>query len=250
MKDSKTTGHSHFVYFYVPGADNGDELRLSIRSVLQYVDREAAVTVIGDKPDWYTGHWIRCPRIKATRGESFGKQAFRDTHHKIQVAALHPDIPERFCWIMDDTFFLRPTTIDDLSIGRHDAGWKPPPGGGSAWHRLISRTFSVLRAAGYPNLQYGTHLPHVFEKSKLLQMFEEFNFRNNLLLFEILYGNRWRVSDTTHNGFLSRWLNVPSAAQLDGLQEHVLNYLSGVWRPTVAQWLHRKFPDPSPWENS
>lgn len=164
------------------------------------------------------------------------------------MAANNPEIPDSWVWIMDDTYFLRPTTVEDLSIGRHDPWWKSPARGGSEWHRLISRTHTALRTKGYPTLQYGTHLPHVFEKPKLLKMFEEFNFRNNLLLFEILYGNRWRVSDTTYVGFLKRWLTVPNATQLSGMEEHVLNYVSSVWRPTVRDWLRAKFPERSRFE--
>ena len=233
------------MYFYVLGPDNGEELRLSIRSIEKYVHPEAGITVLGEKPDWYTGHFINCPRLRHARGDPTNRTPFRDTHAKIQVATRCPEIPERFVWLMDDTYFLRPTTIDDLSVGRHDPWWKAPVRGGSEWHRLISRTHSALKAKGYPTKQYGTHLPHVFEKPKLLQMFEEFNFRNNLLLFEVLYGNRWYVSDTTYVGFLKRWLTVPNATQLNGMEEHVLNYVSSVWRTTVKNWLHEKFPDRS-----
>ena len=239
--------HSHFLYFYIPGPDNGEELKLSIRSIEKYVDPKAHVTVLGDRPRWYTGHHIHCPSVRHARGDPVNRTPFRDTHAKIMVAARHTEIPERFCWIMDDTYFLRPTTLEDLSIGRDDQWWKPPRGG-SEWHRLISRTHSALKAKGYPTKQYGTHLPHVFEKPKLLQMFEEFNFGNNLLLFEVLYGNRWYVSDTTYVGFLKRWLTVPNATQLNGMEEHVLNYVSSVWRTTMKNWLHEKFPDRSRFE--
>jgi len=238
-----------FVWFYVAASGDGEELKHSIRSVCRHFSGQAEITVIGDKPKWYTGHHIPVARAALQRGDRKTLLPWRDTSQKIQIAADHPEVPNEFCWIMDDVYLLRSVSREDLLVPRYDPWYKTRSH--RDWHKLIRTTFDVLRSKGYGNLQYGTHLPHVFEKAKLLQMFEEFDFRNKLLLFEILYGNRFRENAIHYTGFLKRLLGPQPLHVLNRMHEQhsVLNYTSGVWRATMQQWIRRTFCDPSPHES-
>jgi hypothetical protein len=115
-------------------------------------------------------------------------------------------------------------------------------------------TFGALAANGRGNFQAGTHLPHVFEKTKLQQMFVEYGFPNNLYLFEILYENHWQCGRTPipyggiwqgvqYQQFLRRLLRPLMLRQLNEIDANVLNYQSNVWRPTMRDWLRGRFTE-------
>ena len=46
---------TQFLYLNVIGPDNGEELRLSMASVRKNFTGTPSFTVIGEKPNWYTG---------------------------------------------------------------------------------------------------------------------------------------------------------------------------------------------------
>lgn len=234
---------TQFVWFWVSVPDGGEELKHSMRSVLKHFQGEVKTTVIGDKPSWYTGHHIPCPRIPRNRKERSDTHPFRDTQSKIVVAANHSEIDDQFIWIMDDVYLIRPTTLDDLMQPRFDPWYRENRR--REWHRCISATFTALKQRGYPALQFGTHLPIPFEKEKLLQMFVEFDFPKRMLLFEILYGNRFKEGHIPHPPFLHRLQRPQTVDQLNKAAEvsNVLNYVSSCWRTTMRLWIQSRFPD-------
>lgn len=237
-----------FVWFYVPAPDNGRELFLSMKSVERNFSGSSTFTVIGDKPSWYEGHFIPSPKYKGIR-DAQSRMPFRDTQHKIIVAASHPEIEEEFVWIMDDVYFLKPVTIEDLRIVRYDPWFKQTMS--SVWRQMIRITFAALKRHGKPNFQVGTHLPHVFQKEKLRSVFDLFGFPRNLLLFEILYGNfycdpgavvpyagHWNGVD--YPKFLRRLLKKIPDSKMNEIDASVLNYQSHVWGKQMNEWLEKK----------
>lgn len=238
-----------FLWFYVQGPENGFELRHSIRSVVQNFAGEAKITVIGERPNWYSGHFIDCSRTYKKKRSN--RDPFLDTQRKITVASRHPEIDDEFVWIMDDTYLLRSTTIEDLQVPRYDPWFRVRPG--REWHRLIKATFDALKKQGKPNLQYGTHLPHHIEKRKLVELFEIYQYPKNLLLWEILYGNHYRTDPVPYGGgwngvnyhpFLKRFLKRPrNISELDTAASvsHVLNYQSTVFSQQMMGWLSARF---------
>lgn len=244
-----------FVWLYVHGPDNGFELRHSIRSVIQNFDGEAKVMVIGDKPDWYTGPYIHVDRMRR-RGVP-QRAAFLDTQNKIVIASNHPEIDDEFVWIMDDVYLINRTTTGDLSVPRYDPWYQS---GRTEWHRRISATFQALRSKGRPNMQAGTHLPHVFRKQKLVECFREYDYPRHLYLFEILYFNHYNdtaipygenLNGVQYPQFLRRLLKRPRReADLDATAFHsnVLNYQSTCLCNVMKKWLQKRFPVKSEFE--
>jgi len=231
-----------FVWFYVPGPDSGLELKLSIRSVQRNFDGDARITVVGTKPTWYSGHFIPLqPHLRSR--EALSRRPFRDTQGKLSHCLHHPEIDGTFAWMMDDVYFMKQTSLKDLSVPRFDPWYRVNTK--TVWHQLIRITFAELAKHGKSNLQYGTHLPHVFEKSKLAEMFAKYDYPRQLLLFEILYGNHVHSPESAvpYTGFLTRLLSRVSEKQLDAIDCNVLNYQSRVWSSTIREWLLEKFPE-------
>lgn len=242
---------TQFVFFNVLGPGNGLELKLSIASVKQNFIGEPIFTVIGEKPAWYDGHFIPMKKFTAIRDVST-RMAFRDTQHKIMECAKHPEIDEQFVWIMDDCYMLKPTSIEEIGRFRYDPWYRR--NNRRDWHQLIGKTFDALAAAGRSTLQAGTHLPHVFEKEKLTEMFGRYGFPKNLLLFEILYENTWKNAaeaipyggnwkGVQYPQFLRRLLRPASIKELNAIDANFLNYQSNVWQSTMRDWLKMQFTE-------
>lgn len=244
-----------FVWLHIDAQDNSMELRHSIRSVQKNFSGQAQFTVVGDIPPWYSGHAILVPKYSVRRVPRTDRRAFLDTQNKIWTAVNHPEVQDEFVWMMDDVFLLQPTTIEDLKTPRFDPWYQQNRA--REWHRLIAATFTALRSRGKTNLQYGTHLPHHFEKQKMLDLFSLYNYPRQLYLFEILYGNHYRTDAIPYGGnwngtdyhfFLRRLLKRPrTTGEMDSLvgDSNVLNYQSVCFGPQIKTWLERKFPEPS-----
>jgi hypothetical protein len=244
-----------FLYFYILGPDNGEELRYSIRSVVQNFQGEARITIIGERPNWYNGHFIPLPS-KKRRNE---RDAFLDTQRKVVVASTHHEIDDEFAWIMDDVYILQPVTIEDLKQPRVDPWYRVKSN--KLWHRLIANTFAALKANGKPNHQYATHLPHHFEKQKLVELFRHYDYPKNLYIFENLYGNHFRIDPCPYGAtwegvqypqFLRRILSRPrriSEIEAATSGAFVLNYQASVYSKFMKQFLESKFPTKTEFES-
>ena len=172
---------TQFVWPYWHGGANGDEIRFSVRSVEAFFQGAVKCTIVGDRPPWYTGHVIPQARIPMT-----SNHGFRDMLAKMWTMATHPEIDPEFVWMMDDIYLLRPVTWDDLEMARAYP-WREDQS--NSWQRRKSNTMRALRDRGRSNHDYATHLPHTVEKTKLRQVYEEFDLHQNCMLWEVVYGN-------------------------------------------------------------
>lgn len=230
-----------FVWFYITGPDHGFELRKSILSVQRNVPGTHKITVIGERPAWYDGHHIKLPSIRMR--VPTGHLPFRDTQNKLVHAAHSDEIDESFIWMMDDVYFLKPTTIEEICRPIFDPWYRVNTK--TIWHQLIRITFAALQKQGKSNLQYATHLPHYFEKDRLRDMFAIYDYPKTLLLFENLYRNHYENPDIAipYTGFLRRLLIPASVSILQGIKENVLNYQSKCYTPQMKSFLEQQFPE-------
>lgn len=240
---------TQFVYFYVQAPDNGEELRLSIASVRKNFVGEPSFIVIGEKPPWYDGKHIPLKQFTGIR-DNPARMPFRDTQHKIMHAVSSDLINEEFVWIMDDCYMLKPTTLDEMKVPRYDPWYKINVK--ATWHQIIRITFAALGKQGKSQLQYGTHLPHVFTKTNLRSLFDMYGFPGQLCLFEILYGNTFHNPKAAvpyganwqgveYPMFLKRLLSPMTRQQLENVDANFLNYQAKVWNTTTKLWLRQRF---------
>ncbi len=229
-----------FVWPYWAGGANGDELRWSIRSVETFFQGRAKITIIGDRPEWYHGHCIRKKRVPKSRPN----RAFRDMLGKVWFIATHEEIDSECVWMMDDIYFLRPFTVDDLKTPRAER-WHPSECNG--WQRRKTRSMKALGALGRNQHDYATHLPHWLEKSKLRDLFEEFNLHKNTMLWEVLYGNTYRQNPQRTRPFFARLKNQARADQYRHLTRNatVLNHIASAWCKGLREFLSDLLPTPA-----
>jgi hypothetical protein len=222
---------TQFVWPYWHAGASGDELRWSIRSVEQHFEGATLCTIVGDRPPWWQGHVIDCPRIGPAPN-----RGFRDMLNKMRTIATHPEIRPEFVWMMDDVYFLKPVTLEELQQPRA-YGWREDAS--NSWQRRKSNTMRLLREAGLSNHDYATHLPHHAEKQKLADLFERFDLHANTLLWEVLYGNVYRQHPIRPEPFFCRLLHpveMPELRQRARLAS-VLNHTANAWCPAIREYL-------------
>ena len=228
-----------FVWPYWHAGASGDEIRWSVRSVEQHYEGKALCTIVGDRPPWWRGHVIDCPRIAPT-----ANRGFRDMLNKMHTIATHPEIQSEFVWMMDDIYFTKPVSLDELQQPRA-YGWREDQS--NSWQKRKSNTMRILREAGHSNHDYATHLPHWAEKSKLAELFERFDLRNNTLLWEVLYGNVHRQRPIRPEPFFCRLLSPVSLPELRQRARlaSVMNHVASAWNEPVRQYLSELLPTPA-----
>lgn len=240
-----------FVWPYFGGKAKGDELRYSLRSVAENFNGIARVLVIGDKPKWYRGPFIRAPQIRPRL-----HHVRLDRAHKMGLAIEADTVAERFCWMMDDVYFCRPFGINDLlppcykGVTTKDrlAAWNPK----HDWGMERRKTFLDLLERGLPLLDYCSHMPLVYDKSVLRQMRSDYRMEEEAWIDELLYWNRYAVPESPREarGVIQRTNHeTPSGAVQDAFRRAlVVNHTSAGYTPGMQAVLAEKFSSPSPWE--
>jgi len=229
-----------FVWPYWDGGANGDELRWSIRSVEQFFQGRAKITIIGDKPDWYQGHLIRKKRVPASKLN----RAFRDMLSKVFYIATQAEIDDECVWMMDDVYFLKPFTLNDIKTPRAEP-WRPSMG--NSWQKRKSASMEALAERGLTQHDYATHMPHWLEKAKLRTVFDDFNLHENTMLWEVLYGNLYREQPQRTRPYFIRFQNQASPDTFRQLtrQATVMNHAASAWCEGLREFLSGMLPKPS-----
>lgn len=229
-----------FIWPYWHGGARGDELRFSMRSVLQHYGPEASLIVVGDRPPWYSGTVLHQERIPQC-----ARHSYSDMVAKMKTISIHPMIPSEGIWIMDDTYFMHPVTLEDMKTPRAYAWDKQT---GSDWRRIKKKTMQFLGRRKKPQHDYATHLPHHFEKEKLRSLWDLFPFDKEPLLWEIVYGNMFLGTPILPTPFLRRLMTKDDVTVKKLLTSPVVNNADTIWNGTLEHFLKERFPSPSRFE--
>ena len=229
-----------FVWPYWDGGAQADELRWSIRSVETFFQGKAKITIIGDKPDWYHGHVIIKKRVPHNRPN----RAFRDMLGKVFYIATHAEIDAECVWMMDDIYFLKPFTLDDIKTPRAEP-WRPDES--NSWQKRKTASMEALAARGLTQHDYATHLPHWLEKDKLRAMFDDFNLHEHTMLWEVLYGNVYRGTPQRTRPFFARFQHQADKETYKRLTANttVINNTEPAWCDGLHDFLAELLPTPS-----
>lgn len=225
-----------FVWPYWAAGAREDELRWSIRSVLKHYLGEAHITIVGDKPVWYSGHFIAKPRIKQCRFH-----AFADSITKRDLIRKHPEIDATVMMMMDDCYFTQPFTADDFRQGRTND--RKPGNRQDDWNTLLRMTAHELAVRGMPARDYACHIPQIVERNKWIAMYDEFEFAKRPLVWETCYNSMFAVDPQPHNHFLLRLQRPASPKAYNLTRVRMLNHTHEAWCTQVKLWLKSQFPE-------
>jgi len=227
-----------FIWPYWHGGASGDEIRFSVRSVEKFFQGKAKCLIIGDRPPWYSGPHLKKNRI----GNDKNHRRFRDTLSKLYWMATRPEVDSEFIWMMDDIYFLKPFSVEDVQQPRAET-WGPSEF--NSWQRRKTNTMASLAERERTTHDYATHMPHHVEKAKLAELFEEFNLHENTLLWEVLYGNTYREQPIGIKPFFRRFQTPRNLQTLRNLTKKatIMNHTSGAWSPEMREFLMERLPD-------
>jgi hypothetical protein len=236
---------THFCWIYHSenlSSKGTEELRYSMRSIETFLkDTEVSFTLIGSIPVWYAGHHIPIERYTG-----HNPLRYFDTLKKLKRLVADPYVPENFFWMMDDVYLIKPTTVEELQIPRHDPNEYEI---NTEWRAIKKKTQEHLRSAGVPCLDYATHLPHFVNKTNLRHLFSIYPMTTpmDLYLWEILYGSLFYENPQPYFPYFKRVLRKLTP---DELREHlkdavVTNNNVPGWGLSLRAYLNDLLPAPS-----
>lgn len=145
-----------------PG-DN-EELRYSIRSVIANFESLNNIWLIGDKPDWYVGNFVKTHPVG---------NAYENVRNNLKHVIDTPEISENFI-LMNDDFFI---SEKQKSVSLYHGGLlinrsqrHQELAGPNYYATFLMKTDTVLKKMGIKNpLNYELHTPMEFNKQLLAQ---------------------------------------------------------------------------------
>lgn len=171
-------------YVYVCRSGDNEELRYSIRSVVENLPT-GNIWVVGHKPDWYSGNFIP---VKD------GRNKFDNIKKCMSAIINNKEISTNFVSMHDDFFIINkidriPTLYGGLLEDRVRLYKKLSPS--SAYTGLLSNTHKRLVKLGIENpLDYDIHVPMAMNKDMLNQVIDmPYLERSN-------YGNIFNIGGT------------------------------------------------------
>ena len=177
-------------YPYLEGAKKWEELKYSLRSLDRFFKEDFEVWIVGDLPSWIKN--VR--HIPHKKTERIISSATYDAVSKLMQYIDNKDSPERFVRMYDDIYFIGDRKLADLEVTRYLFSYEELLSGvcrsGSLiWQDQVRKSVEAARQLGYPGYLTETHCPEVFEKQKMLKVFELFGPLENRLLTSTLYFN-------------------------------------------------------------
>jgi hypothetical protein len=158
-----------------------EELRYALRSIDKHFTGDHQVVITGDLPDWAQGI-IHIPHERSNVGS--GSNLF-DALSKLLIAIQDARVSQKFIRWYDDCYLLEDMdkhwVLYDLKL-RSRAEY-------SVWHKHLWCTFDALRQDHLQVWNCESHLPRVFDRSLLSEIFLRYGLPKSKLLVETLYFN-------------------------------------------------------------
>ena len=232
------------VWVYWAAGAESEELKYSMRSAQENLIDAGNFVLCGDIPKWFSGDAILSKKwTRRQNKKKFGTRHWAkwiDSIVKLKKIINDDRVTQKFLWMYDDTFIVKPTRIADMleprASGRIRASEK-----GNLWRKARARTGKALADANLPNWDYSTHCPIVYDKERLRETIEKFGCDRNPRVIESLYCNQWHSNPRGCSGFfhyrkrpVGAW-NVPEWA-------HIVNV--GGFNKRVRDVIKPMFPEP------
>lgn len=235
-----------FIWPYYDGNAHFDELRWSIRSVLKYFQGDAFIHVVGDRPKWYSGSIEIVSRASTGRSFQSGlRDALAKWYRGVQTAS-----GSHCVWMMDDCFFTKPFTLDDLLV--HRASVKIGDANASGFQQAKQRTKHALIKQGKTTWDFVTHSPIAVERSQFFAFWDKYDITQNQLLWECAWGNDQVIGDPEPNNwfrYLSKSMPDEDLA-LELEPYHGFSTSNAAWKEPVRRFLYNDLQGYNTYETS
>jgi hypothetical protein len=226
-------------YVYICRDGENEELRYSIRSLVENAP-EGRIWVIGGKPDWYVGDYIRVPQA----GLKY-ENAKKNLNAICRATTMSDDVV-----LMNDDFFVmkKIDSVDTFFGGtliskvRKYKSVYPR----SSYTRALSQTHAILSQKAIVDiLDYELHVPMPMNRKKLSSVIRI----NKPFLWRSMYGNMFGVGGTYMQDVkvYGKGSLVRSQDWKDDSQIY-LSSMDSAFNGGLLEMLKERFPDPSKYE--
>jgi hypothetical protein len=143
------------------GSPAGDwELRMSMRSFWTHYRATANYWIIGHIPAWIDTREVFC----LPWPDPYRRCKDANLLHKAIRLAMEPEISDPFIWCSDDQFLLRSSGPEDFKLWHTGEISEAVGDGLTKWQLRMINTGNRLRSAGYPAMNFDSHVPHPLRK--------------------------------------------------------------------------------------
>lgn len=241
-----------------------DELRITLRSIGKNARFDHKVVIIGDCPPFLDPAKLDKEILDVIVFEPErapeNPKAW-DIIEKMKHATESDQVSKLILMSYDDVVFINPVSMKDIA---EVIALRPLPtdldfqtNGSTAWKRVFNNTQLAIKRNGFETAyDFETHLPRLFQKEKLKELFEKYGFQKRPYCFPTLYFNEYlgkkklRVL-SEDPGNIKIALSTPDEhlQYTEQLKTHkYLNYGEKAWCPELKEFLFTMFPDPGKFE--
>lgn len=221
------------------------ELKIALRSIEKYLSNRRNIFVVSSRePQGFKNlHFIRC--------EDKFKRKQMNIHAALMTAFASPDLAENVIFWADDNVLLQPLAADRLPVVyRRDnlLTFSNAPEA-KVWHKSVRNTGEILKERSYPTVNFESHTPVMFQKSKYLALDRQFDFYAQAgLCYISLYLNVYPPAASVPMPQVKATFENHRAipAQMDG--KLFIGFNDTGFRSGVSEELLRRFPDKSGFE--
>lgn len=235
---------------YVSSTAQWDELRMALRSIAANALFACRVFIVADKlPDWVSDEVTLIP-CEQVRGQMFAKSF--DAVKKLKAVIACDEVSEDFIYTYDDTVFLKKGQFSDQAIAVSEfpsAGRIEQWDGSAIWKEVVSNTVQRLALNNLTLFNYETHLPRVFNKARLNDVFNRFGFQKRPYLVSSIYFNDTLEHPdllTTENPDIKADIRsslTPEQIENETANKAFLNYNDQGLTDALKAYLIGRFPD-------
>ena len=186
---------------YVQSRSQGRELQLCLNGWKKFCTFEYHFVVIGefdsslqDEFPWV--EFIFCPQLEKKEGQY---NPHLDIQHKMElVMEKYSDEYDGFIRIADDNYAIKPFGLTDITTVHYRSSSylvykKDSPT--SYWTHDKWKTKELLVKEGLPTIDYTIHYPYWYEFSKLKEIWDKYNMRNESYVLEDIYFNYFKHNE-------------------------------------------------------
>jgi len=235
---------------------NTDELLITLRSIEKNAKFNYQIVIIGDAPEWLNKESITVINPDIVPAE-VNPKAF-NVINKMRFATENDIIDNEILMTYDDIVFLNPVKKSDISeavaLGMIPEDPNHPWNGSAAWVNVMNNTIAALKRNKMSMYNYETHLPRLFAKDKLAQLFAKFGFKKRAYMIPTLYFNEYakkmrRLDKTPKNTKIGLYADGDFEKRTEDFKTHLfLNWSENQWTPELKEYLFSIFPEKSRFE--
>lgn len=162
----------------------GKELMYVLRSIFANARFPGKIIIIGDKEDWFSEEVTVIPHTRISDNPQI------DTIERLKVAIDSELVTDKFIWTNDDIYFVSPVLLADIEVLKVK-GILTPESFNGTYRENMARTIELLGGGEIPDFE--THTPVLFEKEKLITLFEKYpelsteGYLISSIYFNVLY---------------------------------------------------------------